>query len=100
MTTLNELKKKLSDEIETAEWEWLKPHYQRDSIIIVDEDLDLIEVAACIGSNDLKRVADWMKLGRVRKPTLEQIETWTSAPTTPFLFVIVQPWVIIQPKAN
>lgn len=100
MVTIDELKKKLSDELETAEWEILKPHHQRDAVIIVDPDLDLIDVAARVGSNDLKQVANWMKDGRVSKPSPEQIATWTESPTTPFLFVIVQPWVLIQAKAN
>jgi hypothetical protein len=91
---------KLKTELETAEWDILKPHLERDALIIVSEELDLVHVATAVADGRLKDVELWMQKGLLTKPTPAQLHSWDQNPLTPFLFLIVQPWVLIQLRAN
>jgi hypothetical protein len=94
------LNEKFKTELETAEWEILKPHLERDALIIVAEDLDIVEVATAVAEGRLQDVEAWMQKALLTKPTPAQLHAWEQNPLTPFLFLIVQPWVFIQLRAN
>ena len=94
------LEEKLKSELETAEWEILKPHFERESLIIVSEELDILKVALTVAQGNLKQVELWMKDNLLTKPTPQQMQAWKQNPQTPFLFLIVQPWVFAQLKGN
>lgn len=86
----------LNAQIEEVEWHWLRLHLERGAVIIVAPELDLVEVACRIASDDSPAVGAWISEGKVAKPTLEQIALWNADPLKRFRMLIVQPYVLVQ----
>lgn len=86
----------LTRTLDEAEWEWLKPHAERDALILVSTQLDLLEVGDKLADDAVEEVELWMKKGLISKPSSTQIEAWDAQPGKRFLSVIVQPYVLIQ----
>ncbi|MCB0329800.1 MAG: DUF2288 family protein [Bdellovibrionales bacterium] len=83
-------------EIAEATWHTIRPHLERDAVIIVSSSLDLREAAETIASDDTKAVSAWIEQGVVSKPSRSQLEEWNSDPTREFSCAIVQPFVLMQ----
>ncbi len=77
-------------------WRELKIHLQRDAIIIVAAELDLIEVAVAVANDDKARVETWIAENQLVKPTVEQLESWEQEPDNRFQMLIVQPFILVQ----
>ncbi|RLB70671.1 MAG: DUF2288 domain-containing protein [Deltaproteobacteria bacterium] len=77
-------------------WRELKIHLQRDAIIIVAAELDLIEVAVAVADDDKARVETWIAENQLVKPTVEQLESWEQEPDNRFQMLIVQPFILVQ----
>jgi hypothetical protein len=86
----------LSAEIQTTPWHFLKPHSERDGVIVVAQSLDLLEVGCAIVENHAQTVEQWVNDHRLAKPTKEQLDSWDQEPAKQFNFLIAQPWVVIQ----
>ncbi len=91
-----ELKKRLAQQIERVDWKPLAPHAKRGGLLVVDPRLDLAEVASAIATDDSRRVEAWMRARQLGRATAEQIESWSEETEECFLFVIVQPYVLVQ----
>jgi len=57
---MSDLKEKLTENLDEAEWEWLVPHAQRDAIIVVASGLDLLDVGEAIASDNTQSVGVWI----------------------------------------
>ena len=90
----------MEDTLNEAEWSWLKPHALRDAVVIVDRSIDLLEAGKAIAANDKTQVSQWIERGLMTKPTAEQIASWDAAPEQRFLSLIVQPFVLVQPRLD
>ncbi len=76
-------------------WEVLKPHVQRDAVVVVNEQLDLVEVGVAIASDQTQAVERWINEQLIHKPTAEQLVTWSNE-NKGFTSLIVQPYVLVQ----
>lgn len=93
MTSIQEqLEKDRAD----IEWEALIPHSQRDSIIFVQEGLNLVEVGVAIAQDETTKVQAWIAEQLIHKPTAQQLSHWNQDLTQLFDAVIVQPYVLIS----
>ncbi|MCD6186912.1 MAG: DUF2288 domain-containing protein [Desulfuromusa sp.] len=81
-------------------WRELKIHLQRDSIIIVAAELDLIEVAVAVADDDKTRVEIWIAENQLAKPTAEHLERWQQESGNRFQMLIVQPFILVQEINN
>lgn len=77
-------------------WRELKIHLQRDSIIVVAEELDLIAVAVAVADDDKTLVEAWIGEKQLGKPTEEQLKSWEEESDNRFKMLIVQPFILIQ----
>lgn len=93
---MTSMPRKLAEEIENVEWHWLRPHLERDALIVVSPALDLAEAARRIAADDAAKVGAWIVKGELAKPTADQITAWNVDPTRLFRMLIVQPYVLIQ----
>ncbi len=84
------------EQLAVIEWHWLRPHLERDALILVAPDLSLEEAAARIAADDTATVGGWIAEGRLVKPTAAQIEAWNGDPARPFATLIVQPFVLAR----
>jgi hypothetical protein len=79
-----------------AEWSWIRPHAERDAVILVAPGLQLTEVAQVLSANQSKQVAAWISEGRLSKPSQTDLQSWNQEPTRLFWCLVVQPFVLIQ----
>ncbi len=94
MTT--ELQAQLAELIDEAEFDWLKPHIQKDTVIVVNDGLDLVEVGVAIATDNTIAVQRWVGEQLITKPTSTDLAVWNDQPHKRFQALIVQPYVLVQ----
>jgi|SRR3712207_8252362 hypothetical protein len=93
---MQDFRSELAESLDEAEWNWLKPHVQRDAVVVVDRGLDLVDVGVAIARDDTLSVQHWISEQLIRKPSMEQLADWNSDQTKRFQALIVQPYVLVQ----
>lgn len=93
---MQELRAELAQNIDEAEWNWLIPHVQRDAVIFVADQLDLLDVGVAIASDNVASVQTWIDEQLIHKPFTTQISDWNGDRTKRFHSLIIQPFVLIQ----
>ena len=93
---MSDLREKLQQNLDEAEWEWLIPHVQKDAVILVAEDLDLLDVGEAIASDNILSVQHWIDEQLLAKPTIDQVGEWNLNREKRFNALIVEPYVIIK----
>ena len=93
MPSLNE---KLAQDVAEITWQDLLPHAKRDAVIVIQEELELLEVATAIAEDNTVSVQGWIGNQSISKPTAEQLTAWNQTPQKLFATLIVQPFVIIK----
>lgn len=91
------LRKKFEIEIGPADWKTLRPHLLRDAVILVAPDLDLIDVGIKVAEDDKAAIVQWIRAGKLTKPTPREAAVWEKGETDP-LAVIVSPFVLVQQR--
>ncbi|MGB5632747.1 MAG: DUF2288 family protein [Waterburya sp.] len=90
------LTEKLAQDVAEITWQDLLPHAKRDAIIIIQEELEISEVATAIAEDNTASVQGWIDSQSISKPTADQLTAWNQTPQKLFIAVIVQPFVIIK----
>ncbi|WP_375511554.1 DUF2288 domain-containing protein [uncultured Nostoc sp.] len=93
---MSDLRAQLTEVLDEAEWEWLIPHVQRDAVILVALELNLVDVGVAIASDNIPSVEQWIDKQLIAKPTIVQVGEWNSDRTKRFNTLIVQPYVLAQ----
>ncbi|ATH09128.1 hypothetical protein BIY24_14600 [Halobacteriovorax marinus] len=93
---MENLKEKLTNEIEKATWPLLEEHHKREALLIVDLELDLVDVSVAVANDDVQNVKAWLTSEKLIRPTDEMIQSWEENPELGFKFLIIQPYVIAQ----
>lgn len=93
---MQDLRTELAAMVDKAEWEWLIPHVQRDAVVVVDANLNLVDVGVAIADDNVNAVQRWISEQLIQKPTPEQLADWSSDRTHRFNALIVQPYVLVQ----
>jgi hypothetical protein len=93
---MQDLRSELAESLDEAEWNWLKPHVQRDAVVVVDHALDLLDVGVAIAGDDVLSVQHWISEQLIRKPSPEQLSNWNGDQMRRFQALIVQPYVLVQ----
>lgn len=93
---MEELKAQLAANVDQAQWEWLIPHVQRDAVVVVDRQLDLLDVGVAISEDHVTDVQRWIGEQQIYKPSPEQISDWNGDRDKQFNALIVQPFILVQ----
>lgn len=96
--TNTDLRAELTENLDEAEWEWLIPHAQRDAVILVAVELDLLDVGVAIAGDNVSQVQTWIDEALITKPSVAQIGEWNTQSVKRFKTLIVQPYVLVQEK--
>ena len=96
---MKDLREQLTEILDEAELEWLKPHIQKDVVIIVVPELDLLDVGVAIANNDTTTVDRWVNEQLVTKPSAETLSRWNANSTQKFQALIVQPFILVKEPA-
>lgn len=94
---MDELRKKLQEELDTVDWRALRLQMRRDGVIVVAPELDLVEAACGVAGDRATEVAGWIGSGQLRKPGVEELAAWERELEKPFRMLVVAPYVLIQP---
>lgn len=86
---------KTNSETGRIHWQELQPQFAKGILVIVDQSLDLIEIATAFIGDDSKQVGALMKRNKVRKAETEDAQRW-QLENTEFWAVVAAPWVLIQ----
>jgi hypothetical protein len=97
---MSDLRAKLQENLDEAEWEWLIPHVQKDTVIVVSENLDLLDVGEAIAGDNISSVQHWIDEQLLAKPTLDQVGEWNLNRTKRFNALIVEPYVLVKEIAS
>ena len=95
---MNNLRDKLTKELETVEWAAIVPHFERGGVVEIDQSLNLVDVGIAMANDNSEIVSAWLKDGLMTQPDEAKTQIWKSEKTT-FQFLIVQPYVLIQKVA-
>lgn len=93
---MEDLRTQLAKNIDEAELEWLKPHIQKDVVIIVDFDLDLLDVGVAIASDNTQSIQHWIGEQLLFKPSSEILARWNANPDRKFQAIIIQPYILVK----
>jgi hypothetical protein len=91
-------KEELALSVDEAEWGWLRAHLERGGLILVDDSLDLADAAIKVAEDDAAAIEQWVRAGRIGKPSESQIHHWDSDHHKKFAMLVVSPFVLIQEK--
>jgi hypothetical protein len=93
---MQEIREQLAEMLDEAKLEWLKPHIQKDVVILVAPELDLLDVGVAIASDNIMSVQHWIGEQLLVKPSEQVLERWNSNPDRKFQALIIQPYVLVQ----
>jgi len=87
---------KINHETSRIAWSDLQRFFASGAAIYVSSDLDLVEVAFQISSDNKPQVEQWMVAGQVGNVTDEQALAWHEADAELWA-VVISPFVLVQP---
>ncbi|MGI0487518.1 DUF2288 domain-containing protein [Pantanalinema rosaneae CENA516] len=93
---MQDLRAELAESLDQAEWDWLAPHAERESLILVNPGLNLLDVGVAIANDNVSHVQRWIDEALIHKPSPAQVADWSQTLTKRFQALIVQPFVLIQ----
>lgn len=89
------LRLKLNRETARMPWQELLRYFASGLVVVVDDHLDLIEVAVAFTNDDTATVAAWMHAAQIAKATDAQAAEWLQADAQLWT-VVVRPWILVQ----
>ncbi len=93
---MSEVRERLEKDLAEVDWRSLRIHTQRDALILVAAQLDLVEVATMVVTDAADEIGVWIENGQIGKPTAEQLAAWEGELEKPFRMLIAAPYILIQ----
>lgn len=93
---MQDLRTQLAENLDEAQLEWLKPHIQRDVVVVVNSQLNLLDVGVAIARDDVLSVQHWISEQLLHKPFPDELAEWNTNQTKRFQALIVEPYVLVQ----
>ncbi len=90
-----ELRSRLNTETARIGWRDLQRFYAQGQVLLVDDHLDLIEVAASVAEDKAELVRGWMEAGQLSQPDADCAQQWYDEERQLWA-VVVAPWVLVQ----
>ena len=89
------LKQDINAETAKIAWSELQRFFAAGKAIYVSMNLDLVEAALQISSDNSARIAQWMDNGEIAPVSDEQARNWIDTDAVVWA-VVVKPWVLVQ----
>jgi hypothetical protein len=91
------LREKLEEDLATAPWSEIKPHYQRGAVVVVAPAQSLVAVGVAFHDDHKEQVESWLSDGTIYKCSDSQAQEFENSETEPsFEYLILQPFVLIK----
>jgi hypothetical protein len=89
-----DLKTQLTEMIDVAEWEWLKPHALKGNLFLVNSNLTILEVGLAVAEDNTEMVRQWLDDGMLQRPSSSQMDYWQEQGGPKFESLIVHPFIL------
>lgn len=86
---------KLNSETATIAWKEIEPYFEKGLVVLVNEHLDLVDVAFEISRDNTARVIEWIEQGNLLRDFNDQAARWLEEDAIVWC-VVVRPWVLVQ----
>ncbi len=86
--------------LDETDWGCLRAHLARGGLILINESLDLIDIAISITCDSTDIIEKLISDGKIGKPTEDQINLWDDDKLKLFAMLIVSPYVLIQERLS
>jgi hypothetical protein len=93
---MSSIRERFEKDLAEVDWKALRIHVQRDALILVAPQLNLVDVATRVAADDSRAVAAWIEAGLLNKPSSAQLEGWERNLEKPFRMLIAAPYILIQ----
>ncbi len=94
---MENIRKKLQEELTVAKWEILRPHFNNNALILVKPEADIIDVAIDIANDNVDNIKEMLINEHIVKIDGTIKEEWEKTDSNDiFHFLIVQPFVLIK----
>ena len=87
--------RELKKEVGVINWKELERFFASGKLIIINNDLDIIDVAYKINIDDSDLISSWIENDKLGFVTDEQAKSWSKV-NKEFTCIVVAPWVLIQ----
>ncbi len=94
-STRDALRLKLNQETARMPWEELQRFFAAGLVVLVDDRLDLIDVAVAFTNDDMTTVQSWMTHGHVTKANDAHAAQWVER-NAALWAIVVRPWILVQ----
>ena len=92
-----DIKERLAEDLDRVSIKPLIPHFEREALWLVAPEIDLVDAAYAVVTDDAKAVGTWITSGDFRKPSRSEIDGWADQVLDQhFEFIIVQPYVLAK----
>jgi len=86
---------KLNSETATIAWKEIEPFFAKGLVVLVNENLDLVDVAFEISRDNTARISEWIEQGNLLRDFEDQATQWSEEDAVVWC-VVVRPWVLVQ----
>ena len=93
---MSEARLRFEKDLAEVDWKALRIHLQRDALILVAPQLDLVTVACKVAADATAEVEAWITQQLLQKPSAEQLQSWEAHLDKPFRMLIAAPYILIQ----
>lgn len=87
--------RELKKEVGVINWKELERFFASGKLIIINNDLDIIDVAYKFNIDDSDLISSWIENDKLGFVTDEQAKSWSKV-NKEFTCIVVAPWVLIQ----
>ena len=87
--------RELKKEVGMINWKELERFFASGKLIIINNDLDIIDVAYKFNIDDSDLISSWIESDKLGFVTDEQAKSWSKV-NKEFTCIVVAPWVLIQ----
>lgn len=95
---MSDLKETLNSETGVINWTELLRYFARGVVIKVDTNVDLIDVAQKIATDNTADISAMLNAGTVARASDDDAKDWTKR-CPDFWCVVTAPWVLVQEKS-
>ena len=87
--------------LETAQipWKELERFFAGGMVISVDENVDMIQVAQWMASDDVAAISGMLEKKEIQKVTDDQARLWSDSDAMLWA-VVVKPWILVQQRRS
>jgi hypothetical protein len=89
------LRAKLNAETGKISWKEIERHFARGVLIRVSGEMDLVEVAFRMATDDRATVERWLNEGDIARASEDDAAGWNARDAV-FWAVVAAPWVLVQ----